>query len=365
MAVSLSIIGDLLVQLLHTHNRVSLPGLGAFVTEYKPAAIIKNGKGMVPPEKTVAFRTSEFWNDGLLEKELAVRSAMSEEEAKKQIAHFVREMDILLREGKRVEFPEFGIMRITADGDYAFKKDDDINLLPDAFGLLELDVMPLPYEAPAPAPATPLPADPFPPPPPVTPYYPPPPAAPGQKPKRRKSCMVCWTLLTLLLLANLLLMARSILSFYAQEERDMKTLRTRTAAAPAVAPPAVKAEPPKPAAVQAPAEPPPPAPVAAPAKKKTTPKSSAPAKAQDTRKSKPMNLFHIMVGAYADEKTAKTAMQRLQDSAGCSCGLVNTGGQRPYKISSFRYATQKEADEILSVFKRTDPEYGSAWVERY
>lgn len=78
-----------------------------------------------------------------------------------------------------------------------------------------------------------------------------------------------------------------------------------------------------------------------------------------------MNMYHIMVGAYADEKAAKTAIQRLQESAGCSCILVNTGGQRPYKISSFRYATQKEADEILAVFKRTDPEFGSAWVERY
>jgi nucleoid DNA-binding protein len=389
MAVSLSIIGDLLAQLLRIHNRVSLPGLGAFVTEYKPAAIIKNGKGLLPPTKTVVFRTSELWNDGFLEREFAAKSSISEEEAKKQIAQFVREVDALLREGKRVEFPDFGTMRITADGDYSFKKDDDINLLPDAFGLLELDVKPLSYEAPVmppvpPAPITPvmpiIPATPVipvtPTPPltpitPVTPLYPPPPLMPdmpAEKPERKKRCVFCRIILLLVLLANIILIARSIFAFYEHEEELYRSLDTQNNTPPAVTTPVVKRETLKPVAVQTPEQTPPPdkpAAAVAPEKNKTTAKKAAPVQAGKARTSKSMNMYHIMVGAYADEKTAKTVMQRLQDSAGCSCILVNTGGQRPYKISSFRYATQKEADEILAVFKRTDPEYGSAWVERY
>ncbi|MDR2801814.1 MAG: SPOR domain-containing protein [Prevotellaceae bacterium] len=140
----------------------------------------------------------------------------------------------------------------------------------------------------------------------------------------------------------------------------------RQTAQPATETPAVKKETPQPVAIQTPVETPQPEQqVAAPAKNRKTTKKAATVQAQDARKSKPMNLYHIMVGAYVNEKEAKTAMQRLQDSAGCSCILVNTGGQRPYKISSFRYSSQHEANEILSVFKRTDPEYGSAWVERY
>ena len=399
MPASLSIIGDLLAQLLRVHNRVSLPGLGAFITEYRPAAIIKNGKGLLPPEKTVTFHISELWNDGLLEKAFAAKAMISEEEAKKQIAQFVRELDTLLREGKRMEFPDFGAMRITADGDYFFKKDDDVNLLPESFGLLELDVTPLPKETPpvtpvppAPAPLgfptiepftpapviTPLtppvspitpitpvtPVPPTPPPPPATPLYPP---LPGNKPKRKKCCVLCWVILALILLANSFLIVRSMLAFYAREAELNSTLRTALQSAPPVAgTPAVKKETPPPAAVQTPVETPAQEKqAAAPVKKKKTASKTAPAKPQDKKNPDAMNLYHIMVGAYANEREARAAMQRLQESAGCSCVVVNTGGQLPYKVSSFRYSTQREANEILSVFKRTDAEYGSAWVERY
>ncbi|MDR0694653.1 MAG: SPOR domain-containing protein [Prevotellaceae bacterium] len=157
---------------------------------------------------------------------------------------------------------------------------------------------------------------------------------------------------------------RSIFVFYAREAEIKNTLRTAQQTTPPT--PKVKKETSKPATIQTPVETPiPEKPVAAPVKKKNTTKNTAPVQAKNTRTSKAMNLYHIMVGAYANEREAKTAMQRLQESAGCSCILVNTGGQRPYKISSFRYTTQHEANEILSVFKRTDAEYGSAWVERY
>lgn len=395
MPASLSIIGDLLAQLLRLHNRVSLPGLGAFVTEYRPAAIIKNGKGLLPPDKIVAFRISELWNDGLLEKEFASKAMISEEDAKKQIAQFVRELDTLLREGKRVEFPDFGTMRITADGDYYFKKDDDVNLLPESYGLLELDITPLPHETPPPAheplsfpkiepftpapvitpltppvtPVPPVPPTPLTPPPvypippasapPVQPLYP---SLPEDKPSRKKCCALCWTILVLVLLINAFLITRSMVAFYKREAELNKTFQPAQQTASPAKTPAVRKETPPPAATQTPVETPAQKKqTAAPAKKKNT----APAQPQNKKNDKAMNLYHIMVGAYANEREARTAMQRLQESAGCSCLLVNTGGQRPYKISSFRYASQREANEILSVFKRTDAEYGSAWVERY
>ncbi|MDR3350265.1 MAG: SPOR domain-containing protein [Prevotellaceae bacterium] len=199
--------------------------------------------------------------------------------------------------------------------------------------------------------------------PPITPLYS---SRPGpdteNKPKRRTRCIVFWILLALVLLAAGIFILRSILAFYEREEAALHSLRqTRQTTAPTV-----QKETPPPAAVQTPAETPaetpvPEEPVAAPVKKKTADKTQK----ANSRRPNAMNLYHIMVGAYANEQEAKAAMQRLQEEAGCSCLLVNTGGQLPYKISSFRYATQREANEILSVLKRTDPEYGSAWVERY
>jgi hypothetical protein len=80
---------------------------------------------------------------------------------------------------------------------------------------------------------------------------------------------------------------------------------------------------------------------------------------------KPMKLYHIILGAFDDYDTAKIAMQQQRDSNGCSCLIICTGGEHPYKLSAFRYNTRSEATEILDIFRRTDPEYRSAWVEKY
>jgi len=143
MPVSLFYISKLLVQLLRTHSRVSLPGVGAFITEHKPATIVNEGKTILPPSKTVVFRTGEKWNDGFLENIFAEQDGISTEEAKSQLAQFAKEIIGLLKEGQSLDFPDFGTMQLSAEGKYLFEKDAELNLLPDSFGLPELEVNPI------------------------------------------------------------------------------------------------------------------------------------------------------------------------------------------------------------------------------
>jgi len=55
------------IELLRTHNRVSLGSMGSFMAEDTPATLTKNGHILLPPGRRIFFRESETWNDGLLE----------------------------------------------------------------------------------------------------------------------------------------------------------------------------------------------------------------------------------------------------------------------------------------------------------
>ncbi len=375
MAVSLSSVGNLLAQLLRLHNRVSLPGMGAFVAEYQPASFIRGGKGMLPPAKTITFSTTELWNDGFLEEALANKTRIAPEEAKQELAQFIQEVHTLLKEGKRVELPNFGTMRITADGTYLFEKEEDTNLLPDSFGLLELDVTPLSYDD-IPEPVanphsgtTPLQSA-------ITPLTPLTPIAatgkaankeqPAGKPKRKRKCnKVCWIILAIVLLIIAVFLGRSMYVFYSsQEVVEEITVSAKQETAPVTTVPVqiveedivVVKEEPKPMPPQSVAQ-------------EIAPKKAAPKPEQKTElstpKSKPMNMFHIMLGSFADEASAKAAMDKQMSGNGCSCMVLNTGGTKPFKVSAYRYWTNKEATELLDVFKTTDSEYKNSWVEKY
>jgi nucleoid DNA-binding protein len=142
--IDLSIISKLLRRLLSEHTRVSVPGLGAFMVDDLPATIIRGGKSLVPPSKQISFSSSETWNDGLLEYAFANEQNCTTEEAEKQIALFSQQLAEKLNAGRRIEFPEFGILRITDDKEWRFVPHAPLNDIDtDTFGLIEIDVTPL------------------------------------------------------------------------------------------------------------------------------------------------------------------------------------------------------------------------------
>ena len=46
---------------------VSLPGMGGFIAELAPSVFSDRATVIHPPYRRILFRTSEVWNDGVLE----------------------------------------------------------------------------------------------------------------------------------------------------------------------------------------------------------------------------------------------------------------------------------------------------------
>jgi nucleoid DNA-binding protein len=191
--IELSVVSMLLRQLLRTHDRVSLPGLGAFVVDLTSAALVKGGRAMRPPSKQVVFSSAETWNDGLLEQALAKDQGYTPEDAQKQMAAFSQKLIEQLAVEQRVELPELGVLRMAADKEWRFTPFETIDVDADSFGLLELEMTPLTPEQPEPLnPATR---------PPALPHVPLKPLSPEAEPPMRRRCgVICWVLIVLLLL---------------------------------------------------------------------------------------------------------------------------------------------------------------------
>ncbi|MDR2448811.1 MAG: SPOR domain-containing protein [Prevotellaceae bacterium] len=348
--VEVSIISALLRQLLCTHNRVSLPGLGAFMVDFTPASLIKGGRAMLPPSRCITFSAAETWNDGLLEQALAKDREYTPEGAQKQIAAFSQKLIEQLTAGRRIEFPELGIMRMTADREWRFTPFESVDVDADSFGLLELEMTPISPEPPAPFnPVIP---------PPALPYTPPRPPAPVVDfPTENRRCnTVCWVLIVLLLLVvGGYILRRPVInyiekSYYTPEELEYLHGQTPGTKTPVTAPP--------------------PAPVAAPG----TTVEPEPEFVQQKQESHPVSnegktrryeAFHILLAQFNNDEEAKTYAQRIEDQIGYSAVVIHTG-DNIYKVSVLRYPSQQEAEEILAGLKSTDSgEFQNAWVEKY
>ncbi|HPX80064.1 MAG TPA: hypothetical protein PK603_07095 [Bacteroidales bacterium] len=129
-----SLLASHCIELLRTHNRVSLGNMGSFMAEDTPATLTHNLHVLLPPGRRISFKESETWNDGLLEKVYgnpdALEALLSEVSKK------------LLRE-KSVTLDGFGKLRRTREGDVFFVMDKNVSVNPGGFGLVPLSMSPL------------------------------------------------------------------------------------------------------------------------------------------------------------------------------------------------------------------------------
>jgi nucleoid DNA-binding protein len=338
--VELSVVSILLRQLLHTHDRVSLPGLGAFMVDLTSASLIKGGRAMRPPSKRIVFSSAETWNDGLLEQALAKDQGYTPEGAQKQIAAFSQRLIEQLTAGRRVELPELGMLRMTADKEWRFVPFETVDVDADSFGLLELEMTPLAPEPPKPLnPVTR---------PPVLPYMPPKPLSPVAEPPARSRCSaVCWVLIALLLLVvGGFIFRRPIVnyieqSYYTPEQLAYLYGQPADTAQPAIEPaPASKVE-------------------LKPVKKTPPPPPAFKGRVRHR------SAFHILLAQFDEEREAAVYAQRIKDDTGHSAVVIHTA-DNIYKVSVLRYTSQQEAEDILAGLKSTDSsEFHNAWVEKY
>ena len=135
-------LGKHIADLLREHNRVSLPGIGAFVGNYKPAILNEETLELSPPNKEITFSKDETWNDGLLENQVSQVEELSIEEAKQAVADSIAEAVIELQ--KNGSYALLGLGQLVKEGwSITFELEEGVNLLSDAYGL-ETISMPIP-----------------------------------------------------------------------------------------------------------------------------------------------------------------------------------------------------------------------------
>ncbi|OFY38389.1 MAG: hypothetical protein A2X18_02650 [Bacteroidetes bacterium GWF2_40_14] len=133
-------LSKLLRELLLTHDRVSLPGMGSFIAELAPSVFSDRALVIHPPFRRVLFRTSEVWNDELLENSYAIEINTDFRTAKEKIQAFMKEFVNELNIKKSIKIPDFGTMRATDQRDYFFVADKDLFIYPEAYGLEPINV---------------------------------------------------------------------------------------------------------------------------------------------------------------------------------------------------------------------------------
>ena len=134
---------NVLFDLLVHHNCVVIPEFGGFISK-RISSRIDYQKGIVyPPSKHLLFNRFLNVDDGLLIASFAQASQEDYDSVKKKLTDFVTELDQRLSNGEEVSFKYIGRLKRTESGHFSFKQDHSFNLLADAYGLKDLDFIPV------------------------------------------------------------------------------------------------------------------------------------------------------------------------------------------------------------------------------
>ena len=134
-AMNIDILSKMVRDLILDNDKVSLPGLGSFVTESVPASFSNDGYAIRPPYRKVYFRRNVAENE-LLARAYSKASGMSLNSSEAELREFVLEMKAVLDRQKVIIFPGLGKLRATQENNYFFVTDDNIDICPE-YNLLE------------------------------------------------------------------------------------------------------------------------------------------------------------------------------------------------------------------------------------
>lgn len=130
----LSIFEKHIIDLLHQHDCVIIPGLGGLVANYTPAFTDEHGKSLCPPRKGFIWNKFLQHNDGLLANEIVKKDEVSYDDAMAQVETFVQEVQQSLGNEKRFEFEQIGFLYLGDGGQIHFEYSGK-NFLMNSFGL--------------------------------------------------------------------------------------------------------------------------------------------------------------------------------------------------------------------------------------
>lgn len=127
-----------IAQLLYRHQCVTVPGFGAFLTEIQSAKWVEGSHSFFPPKKMIAFNTNIKNNDGLLANHIAHAEKTSYSYAVSAIQHEVMNWRKVMEENGVLTLKGIGELSLNADNNIVFKSQDQHNYLTTSFGLSSL-----------------------------------------------------------------------------------------------------------------------------------------------------------------------------------------------------------------------------------
>jgi hypothetical protein len=123
-----------IIELLYRHDKLVVPGLGAFICTEAPSGIHPVTHEIRPPSKEISFDSRQQDDDGVLLTYL-VKNLPARKEAARRI---LNEKVNAFREALKTEaqtLPGLGTFRLLAHGDLEFTPDPSANFLASSFGL--------------------------------------------------------------------------------------------------------------------------------------------------------------------------------------------------------------------------------------
>jgi hypothetical protein len=124
-----------IAQLLYRYQCVTVPGFGAFLTEIQSAQLIESSNSFFPPKKMISFNANIKNNDGLLANHIAQAEKTSYEYAISAIQYEVFNWKKALQENGLFSIKNVGNFSLNADKNLIFTPYDQTNYLTNSFGL--------------------------------------------------------------------------------------------------------------------------------------------------------------------------------------------------------------------------------------
>jgi hypothetical protein len=122
-------------QLLYRYQCVTVPGFGAFLTEFQSAQLDENSHSFYPPKKMISFNPFIKNNDGLLANHLAQAEKISYETAVNIIQNEVSHWKTKILEFGSFSVKNVGDFSLNSEKNIVFVPIDQINYLTASFGL--------------------------------------------------------------------------------------------------------------------------------------------------------------------------------------------------------------------------------------
>ena len=122
-------------QLLYRYQCVTIPGFGAFLTEFQSAQLDENAHSFYPPKKLISFNPFIKNNDGLLANHLAEAEKISYEIAVNAIQNEVSHWKTKIQEFGNFSIKNIGDFSLNSEKNIVFVPTDQINYFKESFGL--------------------------------------------------------------------------------------------------------------------------------------------------------------------------------------------------------------------------------------